>query len=195
MAEALERGESAEAFDAALKAKEDGLDWLDALMGGGGQPTVEAAKTVAPLSLFESDYHYAREGLGYLHAQDKLANGPRLHPTGRDDRVAAGRRSGAVPQAAARGRDATRGRRVCREREFAGGAERDRDGTQHGRLADDPVPVAAASDAAVDGLQDAVADRTATGAGDSSAARRGAGGGAGADLGADSEPTWTAGVE
>jgi hypothetical protein len=32
------------------------------------------------LSLFESDYHYAREGLGYLHAQDRLANGPRLHP-------------------------------------------------------------------------------------------------------------------
>lgn len=80
VAEALERGESAEAFDAALKPKEDGLDWLDALMGGGGQPTVEAAKTVAPLSLFESDYHYAREGLGYLHAQDKLANGPKLHP-------------------------------------------------------------------------------------------------------------------
>jgi hypothetical protein len=79
VAEALEGGETAEAFDAALKAKDDGLDWLDALMGGGGQPKPEPAKTVAPLSLFENDYHYAREGLGYLHAQERLAHGPRPH--------------------------------------------------------------------------------------------------------------------
>jgi hypothetical protein len=80
VATALEGGESAEAFDAALKEKDDGLDWLDALMGGGGTPPVAPPKKAVPLSLFESDYHYAREGLGLLHMQDKLANGPKLHP-------------------------------------------------------------------------------------------------------------------
>ena len=80
VAEALERGESAEAFNIALKAPDNGLDWLDALMGGGAQPKVEPAKTVVPLSLFENDYHYVREGLGYLHAQERLAHGPKLHP-------------------------------------------------------------------------------------------------------------------
>lgn len=80
VAKALEGGESAEAFDASLQAPAEGLDWLDSLMGGAGQSTVVPAKTVMPLSLFKSDYDYAREGLGYLHAQDKLANGPRLHP-------------------------------------------------------------------------------------------------------------------
>ena len=80
VAEALERGETEEAFDASLKAPEDGLDWLDALMGAGGQPKLEPAKTVAPLSLFKDDYHYAREGLGYLHSRERLAHGPKLHP-------------------------------------------------------------------------------------------------------------------
>ncbi len=80
VAEALEGRESAEDFVASLKAPEDGLDWLDALMGGAGQPTPEPARTVSPLSLFESDYDYAREGLGYLHTQDRLAHGARLHP-------------------------------------------------------------------------------------------------------------------
>lgn len=80
VAEAIERGESAEAFETALKAPDDGLDWLDALMGGGELPKIEPAKTVAPLSLFKNDYDYVREGLGYLHTQDRLAHGPRLHP-------------------------------------------------------------------------------------------------------------------
>jgi hypothetical protein len=79
VAEALDRGESPEAFDKALTAKEDGLDWLDALMGGGEQLKATASPPVAPLSLFENDYEYVRAGLGYLHSQDRLANGPRLH--------------------------------------------------------------------------------------------------------------------
>ncbi len=80
VAEALERGESAEAFNTALQAPADGLDWLDALMGGEEAPKAEPAKIAAPLSLFQDDYHYVREGLGYLHAKDRLAHGPRLHP-------------------------------------------------------------------------------------------------------------------
>jgi superfamily II DNA or RNA helicase len=80
VAEALERGESAEAFDASLTAKDDGLDWLDTLMGGGEQPKAPPAPTVAALSLFESDYQYVREGLAYLHSQDQLARSSRPHP-------------------------------------------------------------------------------------------------------------------
>jgi superfamily II DNA or RNA helicase len=79
VAAALERGETAEEFDTALRAPENGLDWLDALMGG-EQPRAEPARTDVPLSLFESDYEYVREGLGYLHSHDRLAHGPRLHP-------------------------------------------------------------------------------------------------------------------
>ena len=79
VAEALGRGETPEAFDQALTAKEGGLDWLDALMGGSEQIRTAPAATVAPLSLFENDYEYVREALGYLHSQDRLANGPRLH--------------------------------------------------------------------------------------------------------------------
>ena len=79
VAEALDRGETPEAFDKALTAKEDGLDWLDALMGGGEPLKVTPVAPVAPLSLFENDYDYVSAGLGYLHSQDRLANGPRLH--------------------------------------------------------------------------------------------------------------------
>lgn len=79
VAEALDRGESPDAFDKALTAADDELDWLDALMGGGEKLKSTPAAPVAPLSLFENDYEYVRAGLGYLHAQDRLANGPRLH--------------------------------------------------------------------------------------------------------------------
>jgi hypothetical protein len=80
VAAAIEGGETADAFDHALQAKEDALDWLDALMSGGKQPKAAPAVTGAPLSLFENEYQYVKEGLGYLHTQDKLANGPLLHP-------------------------------------------------------------------------------------------------------------------
>jgi len=79
VAAALDRGETPEAFDKALTAKEEGLDWLDALMGGTEQLKAAPAATVAPFSLFKNDYEYVRAGLVYLHSQDRLANGPRLH--------------------------------------------------------------------------------------------------------------------
>jgi superfamily II DNA or RNA helicase len=79
VAEALDRGESPEAFDKALTDKEAGFDWLDTLMGSGEKLKSTTPAPAAPLSLFENDYEYVRAGLAYLHSQDRLANGPRLH--------------------------------------------------------------------------------------------------------------------
>jgi superfamily II DNA or RNA helicase len=77
VAAALEGGESAEAFDEALQPKEDGIDWLEALMGGAGQVRPVQAETHQPLSLFAGDYEYVREALQHLHGQDRLAHSPK----------------------------------------------------------------------------------------------------------------------
>ncbi|MBZ0097216.1 MAG: hypothetical protein K8H75_17830, partial [Sulfuricella sp.] len=77
VAQALENNEAPEAFEATLNAEDDGLDWLDSLMGGGEQSSASPAETRTPLSLFRSDFDYARHGLEYLHEHDRLANQPR----------------------------------------------------------------------------------------------------------------------
>lgn len=77
VAQALENSEAPEAFESTLKGEEDGLDWLDTLMGGSGQPVAAPAEIRTPLSLFGSDFDYARHGLEYLHEHDRLANQPK----------------------------------------------------------------------------------------------------------------------
>lgn len=79
VAQALETGESPEAFESALKAEDDSLDWLDALMGGSEQPPPSKAELKPPLSLFLNDFDYARHGLDYLHEHDRLAQQPKAH--------------------------------------------------------------------------------------------------------------------
>jgi ERCC4-related helicase len=78
VAAALEIGESADAFNDALKPKENGIDWLEALMGGAGQARPQQAETREPLSLFGGDYEYVREALQHLHGQDRLAHSPKF---------------------------------------------------------------------------------------------------------------------
>lgn len=78
IAHALENSEAPEAFESTLKGEEDGLDWLDTLMGGSGQPVAAPAEIRTPLSLFGSDFDYARHGLEYLHEHDRLANQPKM---------------------------------------------------------------------------------------------------------------------
>ena len=77
VAQALEGDESPEAFDAALEVPEDGLDWLDALMGGGEHKPAPIAETHSTLSLFHDDFEYVRHGLEYLHTNDRLAHQPK----------------------------------------------------------------------------------------------------------------------
>lgn len=77
VAQALEAGESPDAFAATLKANDDGLDWLDALMGGSAQAPAAPAETRPPLSLFRSDFDYTRHGLEFLHQHDRLKNQPK----------------------------------------------------------------------------------------------------------------------
>lgn len=77
VAQALESGESPDAFAATLKANDNGLDWLDALMGGSEQAPAAPAETRPPLSLFRSDFDYTRHGLEFLHQNDRLVNQPK----------------------------------------------------------------------------------------------------------------------
>ncbi|CAG9234998.1 DEAD/DEAH box helicase [Burkholderia vietnamiensis] len=76
VATAIETGESPEAFDAQLQKPEDALDWLDALMVGGGGAAVEQAKTREPLSLFASDADYLQQALRFLHGKGLVARAP-----------------------------------------------------------------------------------------------------------------------
>jgi superfamily II DNA or RNA helicase len=69
VARAIESGETAQAFDAALQASDNGVDWLDALMGGPKATEAPRATTREPLSLFASDFDYLRDALGYLQQQ------------------------------------------------------------------------------------------------------------------------------
>lgn len=79
VARAIESGESAEAFDAALQAPEGGLDWLDALMGkGAAQSPSTPAQTQLPLSLFASDFEYSRAAFELLHSADGLRGRPNV---------------------------------------------------------------------------------------------------------------------
>jgi len=77
VAQALENSEAPEAFEATLKAEDDGLDWLDSLMGGGEPSPVAPAEPRKPLSLFLTDFEYARNGLEFLHEHDRLAHQPK----------------------------------------------------------------------------------------------------------------------
>lgn len=79
VAQALEKGESPEAFEATLNAGDGGLDWLDALMGGSEQSSPPPAETKPSLSLFGGDFDYMRQGLEYLHGHDRLAHQPKIH--------------------------------------------------------------------------------------------------------------------
>ena len=72
VAQAIESDESAEAFDASLKAPEGGLDWLDALMGGGDVPVTVQASIHEPLSLFHSDFDYLYQAIEHLHRANAL---------------------------------------------------------------------------------------------------------------------------
>jgi len=75
VAQALEKGESPDAFAATLNANDDRMDWLDALMGGSAP--AEPAETKQPLSLFRSDFDYTRHGLEFLHQHDRLKTHPK----------------------------------------------------------------------------------------------------------------------
>jgi len=77
VAQALENSEAPEAFEATLNTEDDGLDWLDSLMGGAEQTPDAPAETKIPLSLFGSDFDYARHGLEFLHEHDRLAHQPK----------------------------------------------------------------------------------------------------------------------
>jgi superfamily II DNA or RNA helicase len=77
VARAIEQGETPEAFEASLEPNDAGLDWLDALMGGGqGEQQTRPPATHAPLSLFASDYDYLREGFEHLYASNRYAFAP-----------------------------------------------------------------------------------------------------------------------
>jgi superfamily II DNA or RNA helicase len=77
VAKAIETRETPEAFEAALKPDDDGLDWLDALMGSGEQrPQTPPAATRNALSLFHSDYDYLRQGFEHLYATNRFPNAP-----------------------------------------------------------------------------------------------------------------------
>jgi superfamily II DNA or RNA helicase len=72
VAAAMESGESAAAFDAALQAPPSGLDWLDALMGGSDAPAPLAPTTKEPLSLFPSDFEYLRHAIEHLQRRGAM---------------------------------------------------------------------------------------------------------------------------
>ncbi|MEW6166495.1 MAG: DEAD/DEAH box helicase [Pseudomonadota bacterium] len=76
VAQAIESGESAEDFAAALQPSEQDLDWLDALMAGSAA-AAPPAQTADDSSLFVDDYDYLRHGLAQLHAEGRLAHAPR----------------------------------------------------------------------------------------------------------------------
>jgi superfamily II DNA or RNA helicase len=81
VAKAIEQRETPEAFEATLNADDSGLDWLDALMGGGqDQAQAQSATTHAPLSLFKSDYDYLREGFEHLYSINRYATAPKSDP-------------------------------------------------------------------------------------------------------------------
>lgn len=77
VAQALENSETPDAFAATLKSGDDGLDWLDSLMGGGEPSPVAPAEPRKPLSLFLSDFEYAHHGLEFLHQHDRLVHQPK----------------------------------------------------------------------------------------------------------------------
>lgn len=77
VAQALENSETPDAFAATLKSGDDGLDWLDALMGGGKQAPVAPTKPRKLLSLFQNDFDYTRHGLEFLHQHGRLAHQPK----------------------------------------------------------------------------------------------------------------------
>lgn len=69
VAQAIEAGESAQAFDSALQAPADGLDWLDALMGNAAEGATPQAATRDPPSLFASDFDYLQRAFALLQQQ------------------------------------------------------------------------------------------------------------------------------
>ncbi len=79
VAKAIQSDESPEDFEDSLANLDDGLDWLDALMetDGAHPATNPSVNPRPPLSLFESDYEYVRQGFNELHRSDRFPDAPR----------------------------------------------------------------------------------------------------------------------
>ncbi|MBZ0087190.1 MAG: DEAD/DEAH box helicase [Thermomonas sp.] len=90
VAQAIETDESAETFDASLKAADGGLDWLDALMGGSDAPPAVQAATAEPLSLFASDFDYLQQAIEHLHRVNALPSRARADTAGQTIEVQPG---------------------------------------------------------------------------------------------------------
>lgn len=80
VAEAIESGESPEAFAATLAKEDDALDWLDALMTG-APPEPPAPPQPDAASFFDSDYAYLTAGLDCLHRLGHLRHRPQTSDT------------------------------------------------------------------------------------------------------------------
>lgn len=87
VAQAMESNETPEHFDAALQPAADGLDWLEALMAPNEQTPSPPARTRAPLSLFDGDYDYARQGFEWLNASGRFPSAPQFDDRQRTLRI------------------------------------------------------------------------------------------------------------
>lgn len=79
VAQAMERGESADAFAATLANPDEALDWLDALMAGNTTAPPHAEPAPEPASgptLFDSDFGYLKTGLACLRQRGQLERVP-----------------------------------------------------------------------------------------------------------------------
>jgi hypothetical protein len=74
VAQAMESGKSAEAFDSSLQADDAALDWLDALMDPKAHEPSPAAVTRSPVSLFNDDYDFVRKGFDWLYESGRFPN-------------------------------------------------------------------------------------------------------------------------
>ncbi len=75
VARAIESGETVAQFAATMVAADAPLDWLDALMTG-AVAAPAAAAIASQASFFQSDYHYAKQGLELLALQGQLPSSP-----------------------------------------------------------------------------------------------------------------------
>ncbi|MBK9664625.1 MAG: DEAD/DEAH box helicase [Gammaproteobacteria bacterium] len=75
--EAMQGGESAEDFDAALGGEGEIADWLLEMMQQGAGPTaVDASPPFEPFSLFADDLAWLRAGIEHLHALGQFSQPP-----------------------------------------------------------------------------------------------------------------------
>ena len=77
VAKAIESNESPTEFESSLQPKDEGLDWLDELMGPGTSAAPAPAPTRQPLSLFKDDYDYVRQGFEWLNQSHAFPTAPR----------------------------------------------------------------------------------------------------------------------